>query len=389
MKITFIHDFPVSYNAINKKYYSTGFPYSIWRRYLTTFDKINVVSRINNNSQVKETNNISSGENVAFSPLSDYSTLKSLIFNYKKINNQLKNEIQGSDGVIIRLPSVLGFLAAKICRKQNKPYLVEVVGSIFDAYWHYGNLSSKVFAFPGEFLQKRAIKNASVVIYITETYLQTKYPTMGISYSSISNVEVGDELTNNTNFDNRTNKTFKIGLVGSTFVKYKGQDIAIKAISELISNGHNVSLELVGQGLSDHIKKIIDKYKMKENVKFIGVINSKQGINEWYQSLDLYIQPSKTEGHGRSIVEAISMGTPVIASNIGGIPDSVHEKYLFNIKKENELVKLIERCISDNNFIKENIKNNSERIEKYKKNIVKKKRINALEKYRSILMEDK
>src|SRR5699024_5264718 len=124
MKITFVHDFPVLYNPIKKKYYSTGFPYSIWRRYLTIFNKINVVSRIKNDSQIKETKNISSGENVTFSPLSTYSSLKTLIFNYKKIMKKLNDEVQDSDGVIIRLPSVLGFLTAKICRKQNKPYLV-------------------------------------------------------------------------------------------------------------------------------------------------------------------------------------------------------------------------------------------------------------------------
>jgi len=389
MKITFVHDFPVLYNPIKKKYYSTGFPYSIWRRYLTIFNKINVVSRIKNDSQIKETKNISSGENVTFSPLSTYSSLKTLIFNYKKIMKKLNDEVQDSDGVIIRLPSVLGFLTAKICRKQNKPYLVEVVGSIFDAYWHYGSLFSKVLAFPGELLQKVSIKNASVVIYITEDYLQNKYPTKGVSFGGISNVEVENNFTSNFNFMIKTNKTFKIGLVGSTFVKYKGHATAIRAVSELKQKGYNISLEFVGQGLSYYIKDTIENYKMKENVKYIGVINNKDEINKWYRSLDLYIQPSKTEGHGRSIVEAIENGTPVIASNVGGIPDSVYEKYLFDIKKEKELVNLIERCIVDLDFVKNNIRDNMSRIKKYEKNKIREKRTIALEKYKNILMEDK
>ncbi|WP_017723015.1 glycosyltransferase [Staphylococcus xylosus] len=388
MKITFVHDFPVLHNPMNNKYYSTGFPYTIWKRYLPIFNKINVVSRIKIDEGIKDTKNISSGENVEFSPLSTYSSLKTLIFNYKKITRKLNEEIQCSEGVIIRLPSILGFLAANICRKQHKPYLVEVVGSIFDAYWHYGTLFSKVLAFPGELLQKISIKNASVAIYITEEYLQSKYPTMGVSFDSISNVEVENDFKNKIDYINKVHEPFKIGLVGSTFVKYKGHATAIRAVSELKRKGYSVSLEFVGQGLSDYIKETIESYKLEENVKYIGVINNRDDINEWYRSLDLYIQPSKTEGHGRSIVEAIGNGTPVIASNVGGIPDSVHKKYLFDVKKEKELANLIERCILDIDFAKENISANINKIEKYKKSEVTKKRNIALEKYKNILLED-
>lgn len=386
MNILFVHDFKAIYDESTDAYYSTGFPYSIWIRYLKVFENLKIVCRSENFVSNTYEYNISSGKNVTFSPTNKYTSLKSLILNYKEIKSSLSEEVLKADGVIIRVPSVLGFLVASICRKENKPYLVEVVGSMFDTYWYYGNLLSKLIAFPSEIIQKKTIKNSDIAIYITDSYLQKKYHTCGEQFDSISNVILDDQFDEEVipkyNIDNHK---IKLGLVGSTYVNYKGHDLAIRAVYLLRKKGYNVTLEFVGQGLSENVKDLIVSYNLENIVNYLGVIKNSSEMNKWYKSLDIYIQPSKTEGHGRAVVEAISNGVTVIASNIGGLPDSIQKEFLFESKNIDEMTKLIERCINNMELRKKNIDGNIEKVKKYKKSIVEGKRKVAFNRFRKIV----
>ncbi|MCH4351759.1 glycosyltransferase family 4 protein [Staphylococcus haemolyticus] len=386
MKILFIHDFPAYYDKNKNEYYSTGFSYSIWQRYLKVFDELNVVSRFKEINDENHDYNISSGQFVKFSPIKEYTNFTSLIKNSRKINRKLTKEILNSDGVIIRLPSVLGFLSAMICKKANKPYLVEVVGSMFDAYWNYGNLLSKFLAFPGELIQKQTVKNSDVAIYITKDYLQSKYPTKGNRFDSISNVVLDDDFDEKVNRKYKiNNKPIRLGLVGSTYVHYKGHDLAIEALSILLNKGYDITLDFVGQGLSDNVKEMISKYNLNDRVYYKGVINSRNKMDEWYKSLDIYIQPSKTEGHGRAVVEAIGNGVTVIASNVGGLPDSVQKRFLFSSKDVYQFVEMIETCINSFNNRKENIDGNINKVLKYKKSTIQLERLEALTIFKDLI----
>ncbi|MEB6341990.1 glycosyltransferase [Mammaliicoccus sciuri] len=378
MKLLFIHDFPVEKYEDN--YYSIGFSHKIWNRYLPVFDEMLINSRVKNVKSVESINQ-SNSEKVKFKTINSYKSPKSLFFNHKEIIQTLTISIKESDGVLIRLPSVLGFLAALICKKLNKPYIVEVVGAAFDAYWFHGTFFGKLLATPMEILQKKAVKNASVAIYVTKKYLSNKYPSKGKEYRGVSNVESVESFKKNLEI----NKKIKIGLIGSTFVGYKGHDVAIKAVSKLVDNGYDITLEFVGDGPGQKIQNLAKKYKIENRVKFKGKIYEKSILNEWFRNLDLYIQPSLTEGHCRAIVEAISNGVPTLASNVGGNSDSVNEKYLFNPKDSKKLMQLIKRNIDSIEFRKKNIEENKHNISSYNVKDIQDKRENALKEYKELI----
>ena len=93
-------------------------------------------------------------------------------------------------------------------------------------------------------------------------------------------------------FDEKVNRKYKInnkpirlGLVGSTYVHYKGHDLAIEALSILLNKGYDITLDFVGQGLSDNVKEMISKYNLNDRVYYKGVINSRNKMDEWYKSL--------------------------------------------------------------------------------------------------------
>ena len=87
-------------------------------------------------------------------------------------------------------------------------------------------------------------------------------------------------------------------------------------------------------------------------------------MKSFYDSLDIYIQPSKQEGLPRSLIEAMSRGVPCLASNIAGNPELLGKRFLF---KKGSPEKIAERInglaqtnlqqlerISKSNFIKSN-----------------------------------
>lgn len=108
----------------------------------------------------------------------------------------------------------------------------------------------------------------------------------------------------------------------------------------------------MGDGPSKKFMEMAKKYNIENNVIFKGKIYDKTELNNWFRNLDLYIQPSLTEGHSRAIVEAIGNGVPTLASKAGGNSDSVNKEYLFKPKDVVKLTKLIKRSILSKQYRK-------------------------------------
>ena len=84
-----------------------------------------------------------------------------------------------------------------------------------------------------------------------------------------------------------------------------------------VKDSKNIKLKIVGKGeLKDEILKLKDKYSLDLEI-IESVPNSK--LPEIYNWADIYIQPSLYEGNPKTILEAMSCGLPVIASNVEGI----------------------------------------------------------------------
>ena len=124
---------------------------------------------------------------------------------------------------------------------------------------------------------------------------------------------------------NKENAKINIGLQKNFIVLYVGRFVDIKGIDILLDVAKIIREDLffvyVGDGpLAITIREVSRKYS---NVVLIGkVANHKLPV--YYSAADILCVPSKyEEGFGRIIIEAISCGTPVIASNRGGIPEAI------------------------------------------------------------------
>jgi glycosyltransferase involved in cell wall biosynthesis len=111
-----------------------------------------------------------------------------------------------------------------------------------------------------------------------------------------------------------------ITFVGSLF-KEKGCVELVKAFAALSPAKNNLLLVFVGQGgMLSQLKSDAERLGIAEQVRFIGRILHAE-LGPWFAAADITTLPSYNEGVPNVIMESMSCGVPVVASNVGGIPE--------------------------------------------------------------------
>jgi glycosyltransferase involved in cell wall biosynthesis len=126
-----------------------------------------------------------------------------------------------------------------------------------------------------------------------------------------------------------------IGNVGNLY-PVKGQKYLIRAFSELIKCYPDSYLVLVGRGNERRDLEILreELHVPEKKVLFTGFRNDIANI---IRSFDIYVQPSLSEGLPVSLLEAMSLGIPVIATDVGGAAEII---------RNDEYGMLVARCSS-------------------------------------------
>jgi len=111
-----------------------------------------------------------------------------------------------------------------------------------------------------------------------------------------------------------------VGTVGR-LTAVKGQEVLIRAASELIRQGEKIFLVLLGDGeLRQDLEQLTIRLGIAEHVHFPGW---RPDVPRIMAVCDIFCLSSRNEGMGKVLVEAMAMGKPIIASDIGGIRDIV------------------------------------------------------------------
>lgn len=384
MKLLFCYDGPIVKDEDNN-YYGTALNDEMFKRYDCITNELTIAIRVNSidskNIQNKYTKITKEKYSIIECP--NLSSIRGMFFYRKQCQEILEEQIKQSDGLIVRLPSFIGNLAIKLAQKYNKPYLVEMVGCPWDAFWNH-SLKGKIIA-PYMYMKtKLNVRKAKYVLYVTEKFLQTRYPTKGLSIAC-SNVileDIKDDVLvkRERRIENIECKKISIATTAAIDVKYKGQQYVIKAISKLKEKGYNIEYYLMGKGDNTFLKNIAQKHKVIDNINFLGPL-AHQLVFDMLDEIDVYIQPSKQEGLPRALIEAMSRGCLCIGSNAGGTPELLKNKYIFKKGKVKELVKILESLqkVDYQNESKINI----EKSKEYNKNILEKRRTDFFIKYRN------
>ena len=115
------------------------------------------------------------------------------------------------------------------------------------------------------------------------------------------------------------NSTFRIVQVGRLLYSCKGQDLLIEACHKLINEGiSNLEIDFIGDGVDrEYLQELVKKYNLESYITFYG---SKEPdyIEKNLKNYSLFVQPSRYEGFGLTVAEAMAVKIPVLVSGQEG-----------------------------------------------------------------------
>jgi glycosyltransferase involved in cell wall biosynthesis len=163
----------------------------------------------------------------------------------------------------------------------------------------------------------------------------------------------------------------KLGLKADSFYlvnvagikKRKGQDLLIEAAPELKKIAPNIEILIIGSGEGSYFSELernIDQHK----IDFIHFLGHRINAMEYVYASDLFVLPSRAEAFPLAILEAMILKTPVIGSNVDGVPEMIipdQTGLLFESENVGDLVRTFEKMYRNPRMRQEFAKNASEK----------------------------
>lgn len=267
---------------------------------------------------------------------------------YSELEKLMDTNIQWADRVIVaQATGIYANMAIKYCRKYQKKYMLLVGGFAYETDWNHG-IDGKFFAWKHERDCKKNMALSPYGLYVTQYKLQERYPCKGKTIGC-SDVEVTD--LNPSILENRINKitsgkgTLCLGTIAGVDDKRKGHRFVVKALSLLKLKGHRLEYHLLGDGQGTKLLEYAEKCDVRDQIHLDGSKPHNE-VYDWLDGIDIYVQPSFTEGLCRAVVEAMSRSCPVICTDVGGNSELCSKEYLVKAGNAVEIADALEKLIS-------------------------------------------
>lgn len=356
------------YKTPDGKYWAkTIYGYHFWKRYLSVFDSVAVVSRTKRINKIDSNTYLRvDGPNLRVIELPFLRGMKQYIYSFSELKKTAKTAVEGVSTAIFRLPSVVADIVLDEYKKTGKPYAIEVVADPYDAY-----KSNKVAQKYYTNKLKRQTLNANGVSYVTQYYLQSKYPSKaGVEGETAVNFESyystidlrKDFFWKSRDFENKDEQYTIVHTSNSINSENKGHRTVIRTIQQLRENNYDVEVIFIGDGSKRKtFEQISKKYGVEKYVKFTGLLSSTEEVRKILLQGDIFLFPTEAEGLPRAIIEAMAVGLPCLSTPVNGIPELLSDKYLFHPSDVDgfteKIIELINNPAELNKMSEENISN--------------------------------
>jgi glycosyltransferase involved in cell wall biosynthesis len=199
-----------------------------------------------------------------------------------------------------------------------------------------------VFTAPSKYIQNMAKTDVSPIIHLPNFIDLQKF----------------HELTNNYNL-----------LFVGRLEKMKGTEFLIRAISLIINVFPQTTLTIVGDGPDKaDLFNLTNKLQLEKYIQFVGWVEHKD-LDTYYEKASSVVVPSSwVEAFGIVILEAMSAGRPVIATNIGGIPEIIDDGvngYLVKPENPEQIAEKVIKLFSEESLLKDLGRNARKKAEEF------------------------
>jgi glycosyltransferase involved in cell wall biosynthesis len=271
----------------------------------------------------------------------------------------------------LEFPGVLG---AKL---MGRPSALKVVG---DFAWEYAvrhgwtndgidSFQSSRYGWRVELVRRIEHWYARNVGHVITPSLYLKGIVMGWSVPAERISVVYNALT--SRFDgslSREEARRSVGLEGTLVLtvarlyKWKNIDLLIKLVPDLPAGS---KLVIVGGGPEEEaLKALATELGVAERVVFVGSV-PQQSVALYLRAADVFVLNTRYEGLSHTILEAMDVGLPVVATAVGGnmelIEDGVNG-FLVEVDNRDQIVSAVERLLSDEALREEFIQRSKDRV---------------------------
>jgi L-malate glycosyltransferase len=250
------------------------------------------------------------------------------------------NVFSGKAFFIAEIGTVLGFIFKK------KVILTLHGGGLID-FEKLNSKRIKMLFYKADYIQSPS--------YFLKEYFESK----GFEINYLAN----PIIESNFPFITRSNLNYKLLWIRA-FNSIYNPNLAINTLFEILKKYPNATLTMIGpnKGFLNNSKFLAKKLNILDKINFIGPIPNVK-LKYYYNTHDIYVNTTKYESFGLSLIEAASSGIPIVSTSVGEIPymwknefDIMLIESFSQIEMANQITKLFEN-IDLRQFLIDNARN--------------------------------
>lgn len=259
---------------------------------------------------------------------------------------KIGNSILGVDLITTQDPFETGVVGVTLARKLGNVRLeIQLHTDFLSQYFRKWNIKNTFRVVIG----KRVLKKADCIRVVSnkiKTSIKKKLPHISVT-PTVLPVFVDINKIRNTPISIDLHKKYPqfehITLMISRLEKEKNINRVIKVFGKIIKNYPKTGLVIIGDGSEkDALELTVKRLKLAENVIFEGWQEDQDEVISYYKSANLFLNSSLYEGYGRTFVEALASGTPVLSTDVGVAREVGADIFTTNEELTKEIIEYID-----------------------------------------------
>lgn len=244
-----------------------------------------------------------------------------------------------------------GYMAMKLGKKHHIPYIVSLRGADVPGY---SERFTGIYFLLTPLIRTIWSKASAVIsnsLGLKELALQTnEKQEIGIIYNGVDVNDFSPGMSASPRDDR-----FVVTLGATRVTARKGIVYLLSAVKKLILKYPSILLEIMGDGNDrERLEGIVRESHLEGNVTFLGRIPREETVM-YYRRANLFVLPSLNEGMSNAMLEALSVGLPIITTDTGGAKELVEDGvngFIIGIKDVSALEERIQRFLADRELCK-------------------------------------
>jgi phosphatidylinositol alpha-1,6-mannosyltransferase len=317
--------------------------YAYWAQLLAVFDEVRVFARLAP-GDLTPTMQPVEGPGVSVVAAPDFVGTHGLVQALPGLAAAARRASASGEAFLLHAPGVMATVLRPLLLARGQRYSVEVVGDPLHALVGAGPLA--MLRGVGARDLRSMVAGARATRYVTQAQLQRIYPPRpGAPTFAISDAYIPDAVFDGAGATITDEPVLALGFVGALFRPYKGLDVLLDALART-ARPH--TLEVVGDGqLRAGLEAQAARLGLGARVRFLGALPPGEAVYRFLRTRAAFVQPSRTEGLPRSLLEAMAVGLPALATAVGGVPELLDADELVRVEDAGALAQAIDRLAAD------------------------------------------